>query len=163
MARDDNEVKYKGMKLEGKGFSKKRRSGMRSSHDYIMAKRLGLGRFAYRRISCFCAPCRDHLDLPFDERFSGSANECILAPMMQMRNKKGEVLRETYNDWHIAHLEERKDSKKEEYFQCIADTMQELGKNMSNQVHAGNFCAYWYVIFYFIHKYCTIFTSLLAA
>ena len=120
---------------------------MRSSYDDIMAKRLGLGRFAYRRISCFCAPCRDHLDLPFDERFSGSANECILAPMMQMRNKKGEVLRETYNDWYIAHLEERKDSKKEEYFQCIADTMQELGKNMSNQVHAGNFCAYWYVIF----------------
>ena len=73
MARDDNEVKYKGMKLEGKGFSKKRRSGMRSSYDYIMAKRLGLGKFAYRRISCFCAPCRDHLDQPFDERFSGSA------------------------------------------------------------------------------------------
>ena len=67
--------------------------------------------------------------------------------MMQMRNKKGEVLRETYNNRHIAHHEERKDSKEEEYFQCIANTMEELGKNMSNQVHAGNFCAYWYVIF----------------
>ena len=170
LVRDKSRVKHDGMKMEGKGFNKKRkRAGMKYHYHFRFEKALGLvgalcfqvnlhdqltfgphyfhipqGKFAFRRIACMCPACAQHLQLPFPERYGGSAEQCILAPMMKMKDKNGTVLEATYNDWHIGSLKERKDSNTEHYNECVSDAMQELGKSISNQISKGNYCADWY-------------------
>ena len=170
LERDKSRFKHDRMIMEGVGFNKKRkRAGMKYHYHFCFEKVLGLvgafcfqvnvycqltfgphhlhvpqGKFAFRQIPCMCPACAQYLQLPIDERYVGSTEQCILAPMMKMKDKKGNVLEETYNDWLIGHFKERTDSNTEHYNECTSDTMQELGKSISNQLSKGNYCAYWY-------------------
>ena len=132
-----SEAKWKDIKMQCVGFSKKKGYGMKFHYNFRFEKELG-DYFVYPRVACSCMGCYNKLQELIEIRYSGPSNDCGLWPIMNKKDGGGVG----YNDWKKASFVERNDCDEEQVHASKADALKNVGSVYSQEVEVGNFIGY---------------------
>ena len=142
LVRKEGEAKFDGLKMVVVGFEPGTRNGMKFHYAFRFDPELPENEFVFSRFPCGCDGCWKHNRLPIAKRYKVPRRDCILWPMMEIKDKKGEGTGKGYNDWRVGRFEPDKQSDERQYHAIKADTLNEMTVRLAKQICRGNFGAY---------------------
>lgn len=125
------------------GFEPGRRNGMKFHYAFRFDPELPENEFVFSRFPCGCDGCWKHNRLPIEKRYKEPRKDCILWPMMEIKDKTGKGTGKGHNDWRVGRFEMDQQSDERQYHAIMADTLQEMTARQVKQIVRGNFGAYF--------------------
>ena len=143
LVRKEGEAKFEGLKMVVTGFEPGTRNGMKFHYAFRFDPELPENTFVFSRFPCGCDGCWKHNRLPIEKRYKVPRTDCILWPMMEIKDKKGHVTGKGYNDWRPGRFEMDSKSDDRQYHAIMADMLKETTARQTKQIIPGNFGAYF--------------------
>mmetsp|Transcript_2504 Transcript_2504/g.5568 ORF Transcript_2504/g.5568 Transcript_2504/m.5568 type:complete len:339 (+) Transcript_2504:2460-3476(+) len=99
--------------------------------------------FVFSRFPCGCDGCWKQNRLPIEKRYKEPRKDCVLWPMMEIKDKTGKGTGKGHNDWRVGRFEKDNQSDERQYHAIMADTLEEMTARQVKQIVRGNFGAYF--------------------
>ncbi|EJK47945.1 hypothetical protein THAOC_33300, partial [Thalassiosira oceanica] len=143
LVRKEGEAKFDGVKMVVVGFEPGTRNGMKFHYAFRFDPELPKNQFVFSRFPCGCDGCWKQNRLPIEKRYKEPRKDCVLWPMMEIKDKTGKGTGKGHNDWRVGRFEKDNQSDERQYHAIMADTLEEMTARQVKQIVRGNFGAYF--------------------